>query len=79
MSRSTLTRLAFGALVALAGCTQAETPTITASAPADMTGWRLSSGKTPTKAEFAALVATCQEKGGAVDPCFAELGLKKAP
>jgi hypothetical protein len=44
----------------------------------DMSGWRLASGKPPTQAEFAALTATCEAKGGITDACFAELGLKKA-
>ncbi|MFZ2005854.1 MAG: hypothetical protein WB697_21775 [Stellaceae bacterium] len=44
-----------------------------------MSGWRLASGKSPTQAEFTALTATCEAKGGITDACFAELGLKKAP
>jgi hypothetical protein len=44
-----------------------------------MAGWRMASGKYPTQAEFAALAATCEAKGGALDSCFADLGLKRAP
>jgi hypothetical protein len=66
------------ALLGLAACV--EPVTETASAPAvDPTGWRLSSGKVPSKAEFTALSATCQAKGGETDACFKELGLKRAP
>ncbi|HWB48022.1 MAG TPA: hypothetical protein VG651_02855 [Stellaceae bacterium] len=67
------------ALLGAAAC--AELPTETANAPvaADPAGWRLSSGKTPTKAEFVALSATCEAKGGDPDACFKELGLKRAP
>jgi hypothetical protein len=52
--------------------------------PANMQGWRGVSGKPPTRAEYAALVAACQ--GGAVrgaaakplDACLADLGLRRA-
>jgi hypothetical protein len=65
------------ALLGLAAC--AEPVTETASAPIDPTGWRLSSGKAPSKAEFSALSATCQAKGGETEACFKELGLKRVP
>jgi hypothetical protein len=80
MTGSTLFPLAFPALLALAACQSADTEgSVVAAARPDMAEWRLASGKVPTKAEFAALSATCEAKGGAVDPCFADLGLKRAP
>lgn len=79
MTGRTLFPLAFPALLALAACQHSETASSSALAPPDMNGWRLSSGKMPTQAEFAALTATCEAKGGITDSCFAELGLKKAP
>jgi hypothetical protein len=81
MSDSTLRFLAVAALFALAACNPATTQTSTVEAPPspDIAGWRMASGKAPTQAEFAALAATCQAKGGAIDPCFADLGLKRAP
>jgi hypothetical protein len=80
MSDSTLRFLAVAALLALAACNPVTTQTNTVEAPPpDITGWRMASGKTPTQAEFAALAATCEAKGGAIDPCFADLGLKRAP
>jgi hypothetical protein len=81
MSDSTLRFLAVVALLALAACDPAATQTSaieTAPVP-DIAGWRMASGKSPTKAEFAALAATCLAKGGAIDSCFADLGLKRAP
>jgi len=50
----------------------------------EMQGWRLASGKTPSRAEYAAMVAACQ--AGAVqhtaaatlDGCLSGLGLKRA-
>ena len=34
--------------------------------------------KPPSQAEFAALAATCQDKGAAIDACLLNLGLKRA-
>jgi hypothetical protein len=78
MTDRTLFRLAFVALLALTACNSSET-VADAAAPVDMTGWRMASGKTPTKAEFAAFTATCQDqsKGGVLDSCLANLGLKR--
>lgn len=76
MTDSTLFRLGFVALLALTACDTAE-PTQVDAAPIDTTGWRLASGKVPTKAELAALTATCEAKGGATDNCLATLGLKR--
>jgi hypothetical protein len=80
MSDSTLRFLAITALLALAACDPAVTQTNAASAPGpDIAGWRMASGKAPSQAEFAALAATCEMKGGAIDSCFADLGLKRMP
>jgi hypothetical protein len=70
-------RIALLALLALTACSGSEGDLIASNNP-DPSGWRLASGKTPTQAEFAALAATCQIKGGAVDSCFTDLGLKRA-
>ena len=72
--------LGVAGLLALAACSPAVTQTTAAPAPGpDIAGWRMASGKTPTQAEFAALAATCEAKGGALDSCFADLGLKHVP
>ncbi|HWD57965.1 MAG TPA: hypothetical protein VG308_06785 [Stellaceae bacterium] len=78
MRDRTLFGLGFLALLTLSACAEPEPPAA-AAAPVEMTGWRLVSGKAPSKAEFAALTATCQEKakGGALDTCLATLGLKR--
>ena len=49
----------------------------------EIAGWRLASGKAPSKAEFAAVVATCEDRGPApqeapIEACLAELGLRRA-
>ncbi len=77
----TLLRLAVVSLIALAGCKASDTGSADATPTQDMTGWQMASGKAPTQAEFAALAATCQDqsKGGPLDPCLTELGLKRTP
>ena len=48
-----------------------------------MTDWQTPAGKPPTKAEFAALTAACQDKvkstveNGPMDSCLADLGLRR--
>jgi hypothetical protein len=77
MTANTFSRFAVLLPLALGACTTTETA-VTATAPTDPGGWLMSSGKQPTKAEFTALAATCEEMGGAVEPCFTNLGLKRA-
>ena len=77
--------LMLGLLLALAACAEPEAP----AGPVDMQGWRFASGKAPTRAEYAAVVAACQDGAvkrsqvpssmGALDACLADLGLKRAP
>ena len=55
----------------------------------DMQGWRFASGKTPSRAEYAALVAACEDGAvrsravvgvaGPLDACLADLGMKRIP
>jgi hypothetical protein len=78
MTASILPRLAVLLLLALAACTQTDTADSGDVNTPDPTGWRLASGKEPSKAEFAALAASCQDRGSALDACLAELGLKRA-
>jgi hypothetical protein len=79
MNDSTLKRLALIALFALAACSSSDTSNSGAEVSPDPSGWRLASGKAPTKAEFTALAATCQDKGGAFESCLVNLGLKRTP
>ena len=49
----------------------------------EMRGWRSASGKVPSRAEYAAIVAACQDgavrrAAAALDSCLADLGLKRA-
>ena len=79
MTDRTLYVLAFFGMIGLAACTTAIETAATAPAAVDPGGWRYASGKVPSKAEFAAISATCESKGGTTDSCLTELGLKRAP
>ncbi len=68
-------------LVGLAACATANDST--ASASSVMRDWQTPTGKPPSKAEFAALVAACQDKvkattdNGPMNGCLADLGLRR--
>lgn len=78
MKPRTLPRLALLAVLALAACNNLAPEAAADAGSPDAGGWRLATGKTPTTAEFAALAATCQDAGGAIEPCLTNLGLKRA-
>jgi len=68
-------------LLMLAACAE---PDGQSAGPGDVQGWRFASGKTPTRAEYAAVVAACQDgamKHGQapLEACLADLGLKRIP
>ena len=75
-------RLAALLVLALAACAlgDGDEP---AAAPTDMQGWRFTSGKRPSRAEYAAVVAACQDgavpriQGKPLDFCLADLGLRR--
>jgi hypothetical protein len=73
---------AFFLLLSLAACAAAHGVTST-SASSELRDWQTASGKPPTKAEFAAVVAACQDRaktsdqGGPIDGCLADLGLRR--
>ena len=51
------------------------------SNPVPMEGWRTERGGVPTKAEFTALVASCQDRAktasGTFDLCLTDMGLRR--
>ena len=78
-----MSKLALALLVGLAGCSlfgQRQ-----ATGPDSVTGWQLASGKAPSRAEYAAIVAACQDgavmraQGRPLDSCLADLGLRHSP
>lgn len=73
-------RLALLLLLGLAACSSNETaPNDAGNAPIPMEGWRTERGKVPTQAEFTAVAATCEAKGGPLDSCLTDMGLRRSP
>ena len=79
-------KLAFFVLLGLAACAASDATQPNAAAPPVATeGWQLPSGKAPSKAEFAAVVAACQDRAkganqnGPLDQCLTDFGLRRAP
>lgn len=76
-------KLAMLVLVGLAACGSGDSASDETPAPVPMQNWRTASGKTPTKAEFGAVVASCQDRAkrsaGSFDSCLTDLGLRRGP
>ena len=78
-----MARLVVLLMLALAGCGTADGVRMAGFGSGDMQGWRFASGKRPTRAEYAAIVAACQDgavkasQGKALDSCLADLGLRR--
>lgn len=74
-------QIAWAVLFVLAACAGGGAE---ANQPAEMQGWKIASGKPLTKAEFAAVVAACEDQavttaqGNTLDACLDTLGLKRA-
>ena len=73
---------AFFILLSLVACAAVDGVT-PASASSQLRDWQMASGKPPTKAEFAAVVAACQDRvqtadrSSPLDGCLADLGLRR--
>ena len=78
-------RFAVLLLLVLAACDFFETSRPAEFGSGDMQGWRFASGKIPSRAEYSAMIAACQDgavthaRGTPLDACLADLGLKQAP
>jgi hypothetical protein len=78
-------RFAVLILLVLAACDFFETSPPAEIGSGDLQGWRFASGKTPSRAEYAAMVAACHDgaitnaMGAPLDVCLADLGMKHAP
>jgi hypothetical protein len=72
--------LSLFAMLALSGCTPTDKP----SDLGNVQGWRFASGKAPTRAEYAAVVAACQDRAvprlqdQPLAACLADLGLRRS-
>ena len=55
-----------------------------ANASSEVRGWQTAAGKPPSQAEFAAVVAACEDRAktasqnASIDGCLADLGLRRA-
>jgi hypothetical protein len=73
---------AFFILLSVAACA-ARDAAVPLSASSEVGGWQEASGKPPSQAEFAAVVAACEDRassadrGGPIDNCLADLGLRR--
>lgn len=78
-----MSRFAVFLMLGLAACELSETTQSAGFGSSDAQGWRLASGKRPSRAEYAAVVAACQQgaltrsQGKALDACLADLGLRR--
>jgi hypothetical protein len=78
-------RFAVVLMLVLAGCEIFDVSQPAEFGSGDVQGWRFASGKRPSRAEYAALVAACQDgavrlaAAGPLDACLADLGMKRAP
>lgn len=76
-------RIALFAGLALLALSSADTGQVVVNANGNPAHWRFASGRTPTRAEYVAVVAACQD--GAVvrmrhrplEACLANLGLRR--
>jgi hypothetical protein len=74
--------VAFLILLSVAACA-ARDAVVPSSASSDVRGWQEASGKPPSQAEFTAVVAACQDRarsadrGGPMDNCLSDLGLRR--
>lgn len=70
-------------MLGLAACSSNEAAPRESDASVPVQGWRTERGGIPTEAEFAAVVASCQDRtkspGGDLDSCLTDMGLRRSP
>ena len=74
-------------ILVLAGCGPPDTSRESGSGADEIRGWKFVSGKRPSRAEYAAFVASCEQgavrsagkpfEGKPLDGCLADLGLRR--
>ena len=75
--------LSSGLALALAGCGQPDRTRVSGTGVDEVRGWSLESGKRPSRAEYTALVASCEQgavrsaRGRLLEACLADLGLRR--
>jgi hypothetical protein len=75
-------RVALLVLFGLAACRGNDTASSENGTSVPMQGWRTERGAVPTRAEFTAVVASCQDRarapGGDLDSCLTDMGLRRS-
>jgi hypothetical protein len=80
-----MSRFAVLLVLGLSACSLLDFGEPVGTTSGEMQGWRFASGKPPTRAEYTAVVAACQDgavkraRAQPLDACLADLGLKRAP
>ena len=70
-------------MLAIAGCGPSDTSPVSGSGREEVEGWTYASGMRPTRAEYAAFVASCQQgairsaRGKPLETCLADIGLRR--
>jgi hypothetical protein len=76
-------RVVLVAALALAGCGPSDTSPVSGSGGDTVQGWTFASGKRPSRAEYTAIVASCEQgavqsaRGKKLEACLADLGLRR--
>ena len=70
-------------LLALPGCGPSDNSAVSGSSRDEVAGWTFASGIRPSRAEYTAFVASCQQgairsaRGKPLEACLADLGLRR--
>lgn len=78
-------RFTVSIMLGLAACSVFDAAPQAGPGLGEMQGWRLASGKPPSRAEYAAVLAACRDgtatraSAKPLDACLADLGLRRAP
>jgi hypothetical protein len=70
-------------MLALPGCGPPDTSPVSGSGREEVEGWTYASGMRPSRAEYTAFVASCQQgaissaRGKPLEACLADLGLRR--
>ena len=70
-------------MLGVVGCGPSDRSRVSGSGAEEMRGWSLASGKRPSRAEYTAMVASCEQgavraaRGRPLEACLADLGLRR--
>ena len=76
-------RVVLSLMLALIGCGPSDTSQVSGSSMNEVQGWMFASGTRPSRAEYTAIVASCEHgavqsaRGKKLEACLADLGLRR--